>query len=425
MAEKAGISEISDQLVYEVKDCILYFKDRQQKVEVGDIHSFGIGCNYNGDEVFPSFSISLGLDRKTFFNVMSEKDTVTMLLKVVYYVNNPTNGEEADKGRERVWFNEKFVIYMDEQHFDIMVNQNDEMQKEFQRTGDDDTDIPQHKEYSLDLFLYKERDVDTAYSVNNKVIKAADKNTIVTYLLNQSKAKNVLMSPLIHNVNVFEIILPPITMISSMKYLVSQYGLHSHGTLVFFDLDYLYILNKKMGCTAWVKDEYTKVVFVIREDTDEKAFMGGTRLNATDKIVYINVSPENITYHSYGSLDSLLYGDRVNSIDAYGAVTTTLTSKGNSRKKHDRYLHNKYRNKVFNAGIQQELNDRGLVATINIVDGNINWFRPNKDFRFVFNKTSLEKMLGGRYKLLNLYMKFTNYGKYFRNETSMNFSKEI
>lgn len=425
MAEKAGITDQSDQLVYAVKECILYFKDRQQKVETGDIHAFGIGCNYSGEEVFPEFTISLGLDRKTFFNVMSEKDTVTMLLKVVYFVNNPSSGEEADKGRERVWFNEKFVIYMDDQHFDIMLNQESEMKKEFQRTGDDKSDIPQHKEYNLDLFLYKEADIDTAYSVTNKVIKTADKNTLVTYLLNQSKAKKVLMSPLVHNVNVHEIILPPITMVNSLKYLVSQYGLHSHGTLIFFDLDYLFILNKKMGCTAWQKGELTKTVFVIREDTDEHSFMGGTRLNAVDKIAYINVSPENITYHSYSSLDSLIYGDRVNSIDAYGATTTVLTSKGKSRKIHDRYLHNKYRNKVVNAGIQQELNDRGLVASINIVDGNINWFRPNKEFRFVFKKTALEKILGGRYKLLSLYMKFTNYGEYFRNETSINFSKEI
>lgn len=422
MATKT-IPEVSDYLAYEVDTCILYFKDRQQEIQSGEIHSFSIGCNYNGEEFFPEFSINLMIDRKTFFDIMKEKDDLTMLLKVSYYTVTPKNNETTEKGRKRVWFNDRFVIYMDDKHFDTLLEQNEEMMKEFKVSNNPDSDIPQHKEYNLSFFLYKEDDINVAYYVSNKVYTNTDKTTLVSHLLTKSHAKNVLMSP-ISNSNIQEAMTLPITTIANLRYLDAQYGLHSHGTLIFFDLDLLYILNKKVGCTAWRKGENTNIVFTIRNDTDEKSFMGGSRLNPDDGVVYVNLSPENLSYQSYSSMDNLIYGGQVKLIDTDNNSVDVVNTKAPIRKIQTKFMHNKYgKSELLQQHLQQRLSDRGMVATISISDANINWFRPNKDFSFTFMNPKLESVLGGKYKMLNIFMKFSHTGEYFRNETTMQYAK--
>ncbi len=418
------IPETSDYLAYEIDTCILYFKDRQQEIQSGEIRTFSIGCNYNGDEFFPEFSMSLMLDRKTFFDVMREKDSLTMLLKVSYYtVTQTSNDEMFEKGRKRVWFNDRFVIYMDDKHFDTLLEQNEEMLKEFKVSENEDSDIPEHKEYNLDFFLYKENDINVAYYISNKIYSSTDKTTLVSHLLTKSHAKNVLMSP-IANSSLTEAMTLPITTIANLRYLDAQYGLHSHGTLIFFDLDLTYILNKKVGCTAWRKGEATNVVFVVRNDTDDRAFMGGSKLNPDDGVVYINIPPGNISYQSFSSMDNLIYGGQTKLVDTDNNEVSIVTTKAPTRKVQAKFLHNKYgKSDILNQHVQQSMNDKGLVATISIADGNIHWYRPNKDFTFTFANPKLETILGGKYKIMNKFMKFTNNGDFFRNDTTMQYSK--
>lgn len=417
--------DTSDYLAYEVNKCVIYFKDREQEIQSGEIHSFSIGCNYDGTEFFPEFSISMTLDRKTFFDIMKEKDNLTMLLRVDYYIVVPLGPDHEEKGRKRTWFNERFVVFMDDNHFDMMLDQNKAMIEEYGHMGDPKKDIAQHKEYNLEFFIYKERDINTAYYVSNKVYTDTDKTSLVAHLLSRSGAKNVLMSPLANN-GLKEAMTLPITTIANLKYLDAQYGLHSHGTIIFFDLDFTYILNKKIGAaTAWRKGEITKVSFIVRKDTDELSFMGGSKQDDEKKIGFINISPENISYKSYSSMDNLIYGGQVKLIDTYKPGTQNVTTAGRVRKPQLKYVHNKYRNDQMSHHMQQKLNDRGIVPTINISDANIYWFRPNKNFTITYANPELHKLVGGSYKILNIFMNFTNFGSYFRNESTMQFSKAL
>lgn len=416
--------EISDYLAYEIKTAILYFKDREQPIQSGEISSFSVGCNYDGHEFFPEFSISLTVDRKTFFDIMREKDTLTMLLRVDYYTVEPLGPDREVKGRALTWFNEKFVMYMDDKHYDTLLEQNKAMQDEYRRMGDDDYDIPEHKEYNLQFFIYKEESINTAYSVVNEVWGPSNRASVVAHLLNQSKAKNVLMSPPAPG-EINQATAMPMTLIANLRYLEAQYGIHTHGTLLFFDLDYLYILNKKPGCTAWRKGEYTKISFIVRKDTDEKSFMGGSKLISDEGVVYINVPPENISYKSYSAMDNIIYGGEIQMVAPRGNGKGTIRPNMPMRKAQTKYFVNKNQNPHVSMRIKQQMQDRGMVATMTIADANIHWFRPNKDFSFTFMNQELQSVIGGPYKILNIFMKFTNFGGYFRNESTMQYTKSV
>lgn len=417
--------ENSDYFAYEINNCTLYFSKREQEIESGEIHSFSIGCNYDGSEFFPEFSISMTVDRKTFFDIMKEKDDLTMLLRVDMFTVVPTGPDQEERGRKRTWFNEKFVVFMDDNHIDMMLEQNKAMIEEFGTFGDPKKDISQHKEYTIDLFLYKERDINTAYYVSNSVYTGTNTTDLVTHLLSKSGAKDVLMSPL-NNKQLKEAVTLPITTLANLQYLDAQYGLHKQGTLIFFDLDYTYIIEKKLGkATAWRKSEITKISLIVRKDTDDLSFMGGSKQDNDNDVVFINVSPENISYKSYSSMDNLIYGGNVKIIDTYTRSVESVTTQGSIRKAQTKYVHNKNRNSVIDTQTKQKLNDRGLVPTVKISDSSIFWFRPNKNFTMTYANPDLHKLLGGNYRILNLFMKFTNFGSYFRNESTMQFSKQM
>ena len=421
----AKIPEVSDYLIYQVKTCILNFKDRTQEVKSEEIRSFGYGCDFNGEAYFPDFTITMVVDRKTYFNIMEERDSMTMNLHITFKVQKPQKQDIGDKDRDRTWANDKFITYVDDHQYELMLKEleaADSVYRYQEDKSDKKADVAEHKEYTITLNLFREADINTAYHISNEIYTATDKQTLVTHLLNQAGAKNVLMSPFV-NSSVKEAITLPITLMANLKYLATQYGLHSHGTMLFFDFDTTYILNKKYGCTAWRPGEYKKIVFVIRDDTHEKHFMGGSRLHE-DLIGYINLDSHNIGILSYSDIDSVTRGGNMKIIDHWNNETKTITSSTKARKKHDRYIHNKYRNTLKEAELQQDMDNRGLVIRLKTYESNIHWLRPNKEFVFNFMNTQLEKALGGQYRILNLYVILTNQGEFFRPESSANFAKK-
>lgn len=418
-----ALTEISDYLVYTIEECMIFFKDRNQRVNREEVLEFSVGCDFGGDFFYPEFNIAIKVDRNTFFSLMAEKDSLTMNLKIGYSVFTPQTGEEGDKGKTRIWFNEKFVVRMDAKQYDILLDRKQTIQEEYRAGEEKNQDVSVNKEYIIDLYLFKERDLNAGYSVINKVYTNTDLNTVVTHQLSQAGASSVLMSPL-ENRTLSEILTMPYTLIYNLVYLSSQYGLHSHGTLIFFDLDTTYILNKKPGRTAWREGEYTEIIMVIRDDDDTRSFMAGSRLNPDDSKVYINVDPSGIEVNSFSTIDDLIRGGEIIGVDTGRNIVSSVKSPG-IKKHHPRYLHNKYSNSIAMKEVEQSMRDRDLIVSVSIQDGNIHWFRPNKDFRFNFLKPELNKILGGRYKLTNTFMKFTNHGDHFRNQTSLIYSKEV
>lgn len=419
-----SIPDVSDYLVYQVKTCEMNFEKRTQPIESEEIRSFSYGCDFNGRNLFPDFAMTILVDRKTFFDIMKERDSMSMNLKVTFKVIRPQEQDKGDKDRDRIWINDKFIAYIDDHQYELMVEESKNADEVY-RYGEEEKkkDVSEHKEYMVTLNLYREKDINTAYHISNKVYTSTDKQTLVTHLLNQAGASNVLMSPF-QNGNVTEAFTLPITLVSNLKYLATQYGLHSHGTFIFFDYDITYILNKKPGCTAWRPGENKKVVFVVRKDTDGLAFMAGSRTHE-DTVGYINVDPHNMAVKSYSSIDSIISGGQIKVIDHWNNNTGTIDTAAKSRKKHQRYLHNKYRNKLKDAEMKQDMNDRGIEITLKTYDSNLHWFRPNKEFVFTFANGDLEKSLGGQYRLLSLFTIATNYGEYFRPESTVRLSKAL
>lgn len=413
----AKTPSVSDYLAYEIDECKLYLDGKEHKILPEEVDEFSIGCDYGGDHVFPIFTMNIKLDRITFFSLMKNKDTAKMNLKIIYYVYTPQEGEEDDKTRRRVWFNEKFLIKMDDKQFDLMPNQNEELDSISRTFEEKGKDIAPNKEYAVEVYLYNETDLNSAYTVTNRVYSSGDLNTIVAHQLTQAGIKNVLMSPL-ENKSLTEVLTMPYTLIYNLKFLDSMYGLHSHGTLIFFDIDIKYILNKKPDLTAWRGGENVDVIFVVREDDDDRSFMGGSRLHEDAK-GYINVDPTNIGFSSMSDIDNYLHGGKIKSTYTKDLSKKEATTTASTNKLLTKFFHDKYNNPLAHRSKIQEMDDNNLIVTFNLSDTNIHWLRPNKRFTVSYQNPELNRVLGGRAKMLSCFMKFIKQEHYFRNETTV------
>lgn len=416
----------SDYIVYEIAECKLYVGGKEHTILSEEVESMSYYRDYTGESVFPLLSMTVLLDRYSFFDLMKNKESAVMNLKLNYYELDPDNNTKKSGKKTYTWFNEKFVIKTDEKHFDLMPitkNEEDKLERSYE---DKEKGVYANKNYPIELFLYVEKDLNAAYTVTNRVYSNADLNTIVAHQLTCAGMEKVVMSPLV-NKTVTEAISMPYTLIYNLRYLEAMYGLHSHGTLLFFDIDYKYILNRVNALTVWTKDdpgaEYTKIMMVIRKDDDMDMFMGGSERH-DDKKVYINVDPANITFSSMGDVDNYIYGGESISVDSKTFKrNSSKISSPDIKKVHKKFLHSKYNNPLSHASRAQGLNDNNLIAIVTVIDSNLIWFRPYRKFTFLFENPELQKILGGDSKIVSCNVTFIKeQGTFFRTRSELVFA---
>ncbi len=420
MAISDNIPEVSDYIGYDVSTCTLYFSDGEVSVPREQISSLTILRNFRGEDFFPDFKINFRTDKDTYYRIMKDKDVLTILLKVTYFGVSPVKGEEEIRTKERIWFNDKFITYIDTNDRNLSTELT-KSEIEVDNNSDAVTTANTNG-YEISLNLFRESDIKTAYSVTNTIYSNADMNTIMTHLLMKSGAKNVLMSPLI-NQTLSEVVTLPITLMGNLNYLANQYGLHSHGSWFFFDLDTTYIMNNKPGCHVWKKNEtHKKIIYVVRKDTDDKSFMGGSRMH-TDMNCYVNIDPSNVSVSSMSNLDSVIDGGTIHYIQHGADSIRTIETSKKARNAHTRYQHNKYNNRYAEYAVREQRNDRNTSLSIRTLQSNITWMTPNKDYAFTFEDIKLEKELGGQYKMASIFSNIYNDGVYFRQESTIQLSK--
>lgn len=415
----------SDYIVYEITECILLMNGKQHKIQPEEVDGFAYGRDFRGRNIFPMFIMDVQLDRLTFFELMKNKESAKVNLKIEYYKVDPNTNEKEEGKKRYVWFNEKFVVKMDDKQFDLSPRSNsieDGINRTYEEKG---KDIQKNKEYGIELYLYIENDLNAAYKVTNRVYSGGDLNTIVTHQLTESGIRKVVMSPL-DNKSLTEVVAMPYTMIYNLMYLDAMYGLHSHGTLFFFDLDFKYILNKKNDLTVWtVEDpgrEYTQVVFTIRDDDSTRAFMGGSMMEK-DKKSYVNVHPDRIKFTSFSDIDDYIHGGEVISVHTKSLAKNSAKMNAASDSVHKKFFHDKYGNPLSHMSRVQDIDDGHLIISMGIQDANIIWFRPYRKFTFFYENPELQRILGGDAKIVSCFVKFTKQGgNYFRNDTTVQFA---
>lgn len=399
-------------------DIIFPSEGKQYPVEKGFIKSIMIERDYEND-FFPVIRLDLSLSTAFYHKIIANKLDVKFRMRLQKYIYDDQNKLKVKKDV----FNTIFSSFIDEAT--PFLNKKD--YEEANKVSLLDKDGQSHLtlgENDITFYLFKESDLLNSKKIINTVISSANMTQTVTYLLSKSGLTRVIMVPLDNTNSYSEIIIPPLTVLGNLIYLDNQYGLYKNGTLIFFDIDCLYIIDRSGKCKAFRKGEYKKTILTVRHTINPVSLNPGSYDDAEKKTFYINIDPRNVAISNVAVIRDQTDGN--NRLIINPAVGNTLDIKAKTIQRGGgtyKVLYNKYNNSFINSSEKIKVESDNRVINVTMADIDIDAFTPNKEFTFTFEDPSINKEIGGNYRLVNSNFIFVKNGDHFKLNGTATFKK--
>lgn len=285
---------------------------------------------------------------------------------------------------------------------------------------DNDNEEGTYTQYSYDnkkalvMGLYRQDHIFRTNRTFNAILGKASAADATTYMFQQLSLDTVLMSPS-DNATVYDqLVIPPLHTPQAMLYVINTYALHSSGTILFFDYDKIYVIDKRLGATAWVNNEVTTVYLTSFPSTSDQSIMkSGFYENNIEKYWVINIVGNSISIQNDAMYADQLTGGNILAIDSntgeitqiQSAITVSKSSPGS--------------NGTINRVVVQDTGSSNTLQsaktemeqaqnTLNVVLENVNIkaLAPNKDFVFTTDNTKYQDYTG-HYRIRNMSAVFT------------------
>lgn len=199
----------------------------------------------------------------------------------------------------------------------------------------------------------------------------------------------IVASPPMQDIALPKVVLPLGTLIGNVKTLNTKYGLYDCNPIVFYDLKYLYCLNKRNPNTQMedTATDFGTVTFTLYNPDDEHHLIRGSYDDAESSTHYINLEePPQPLDDSYQ--DTHTKTSTVITVNKDGTVDNETTLDEDATKATYIYAENS----LSKAQVINEL-ITGPVLSLVAKDSSIRFLRPYKDYNF---------QVGDSYSNLNL-----------------------
>jgi hypothetical protein len=412
------IKDIKIQFVkYKITKFNLIIPGRSEPYEVDPsfVGNFTIEKDYE-NYVFPYLEFRVVIPDKIYSEVLDNSEDVYVDLKIEYgHFEDVTEmkPEEALYMMGTI-LEDRFYAFIDNNSPKLTDALAGETNKDALSEGEDDL-----SQYSFDnnkalvMALYRADHIFNTNKIINKILAEATCADAVCYYMMQIEASKVLMSPSDNAEQFDQLALPPLPANQGLMYTVNTYALHKAGTIVFFDYDMIYILNKKLGCTAWQNNEYKTTYLISYPNAAGNDVMkSGFYSNSKEKYSLINVIGNSISVVNESMFDDQIIGGNVVAIDSNTGEVTELKSSLKVSEKSQSKKDAINRVVVMNTGSDGTEREKATLVqaqkVMNLVMENINIraLAPNKDFVFSTDNDKYSDLCG-HYRITNMTATFT------------------
>lgn len=351
---------------------------------------------------FPLFSFTLALSIDEYYMILENKTNIQMKLRFEYskFDNNET------ELFTKLIFNDIFSFFIDENtpNFDKEIYNK---QKEVENRGENGN--LRDFSNSIELYLFKENDLNNSKKIINKVITRGTMLDSITYLLSSAGFRKVMLEPLDNNRIYNEILLPPTDVIKNLSYLENQYGFYNAYSTLFMDFDIAYLLSKKSGGGRVYKtNENRKTNLYIGSNSSPETVYSGGYTDTTSYNIYI--TKDAVQFNSTTMTDDQIRGTNTLLVNGKTGdvhdITSPSIAKGNGNYSVKVDL---YDNPFMVEAIKMD-NEGSYVAVINVSEFDYFAFTPNKEFMLIFEDNGIGKQYGGSYRLTKCNMNFKKEG---------------
>ena len=261
--------------------------------------------------------------------------------------------------------------------------------------NDIDDENLQMNESVMDIFLFNQDLLNASNKLVNVVFTKGIIQDFVTYLLNMSNHKRVLMSPIENTKQYEELIIPDDKTYRGLIYLDQFYGLYRRGSVIFYDTDILYIINPNGKCTAKQRDEYDTTTFLITK-RDSSSPGNGMVVKEYEQVNYINIPEEAISPQKPSLAQNEANGSILNIVVTDSDETSTVEadqSFSSNRNEAVTYVQNAS-NRFLPSMAKARMEENEAILYISVDNIDIESITPNKAFRVIYEESSKQRKYG-------------------------------
>lgn len=390
---------------YQIKSLILTIdKDTKHEVHESCIVNFSIVEDYD-KYFFPYFEMTIAVPTATFRAIKKNAGKIKAnlnLYKGKFKQMMSTDSLSGASFKKAV--TGTFYAYTDDSSPDLTEGEQKMVEKSKDQYGQLST---------LKILLYNQSFYNKYQLVVNDVLENVSLAESLTYVLNKAKVTKVLLSPPTNYKLFKQFILTPIPLSQQIERICNTYAIHKKGTVVFFGLDRLYIIDKVPKCTAYSNNEFKITYIVADSNSSTIQNTGGAYSDKDGKFNVLNAS--QISFKNEQEKTKKLLGSNVVSINNNGKVTKT----NKKATKVTRVLVQDEGNSTAKS-LKRTMTESKRVLTAQFKDVDMGMLTPNK--QFVVTLTSAQhKKYNGKYRLTRVIHSFSKEGTYYQLTTSAEF----
>lgn len=276
-----------------------------------------------------------------------------------------------------------------------------------------------YSEYSIvDIMLVNETYYTNLNKICNQVFSSASPVNALTYVLNQGGYNNILLSPPNNNTSYSQFKITPIPLIKQIKRICYDYALHTNGTVIFFDLDKGYIVDKQPKCTAFVANEYkTTYLTSLAVSSQAASQANGLFINKKEKYNLVNLVDGAITFKNTSNVANTANVQVINTDT--GQISSSSTGNKGVTK-----IYTYTGGSNSSAQIAKSISEQSTILTITTSECIISALNPNKEFVYYSdNSYSRSANINGNYRITKMVCSLTQNGEFWRPIISAEFRK--
>lgn len=379
------------------------------QIQTTNISNIILQKEYN-DKYFPLFTITLKVPNWLAINMRKSTGNIKvyMEMKAGKFKNSALDIEETPSFTN--FINDTFYGIIDDatpdltEETQISIAKENESYNQGQAFGD---------MVELKMLLYKESYLNGSRVISNAILSNCTLLDAAVFVLNKASLSKVLVSPPTNNKRYSQFCITPISAVDQLDRICNQYTMHKSGTVIFFDLDKIYLIDKQPICNAYVPNEY-KLVYLSslnKATGNSSQNYRGCYSNSKEKYHLLAVDTDSIQSVSNTDLNDKIFGNNFKIIDTKSGSITSGNGGSSKISGTSQYL-------ISNTGgdttsiISSALTEEKKVFTIAMSYVNLSMLTPNKQFIVSFDSAALAKY-NGKVRITSYTCSFESEGEYF------------
>lgn len=382
-------------------------------IPVERVKELSIEENYE-EYYFPLFKVKLVLDGDTYYTILKNKNDCQINLRIDrFYFSDEKN---VDRSITKKFINDTFELIMDESTDDMYQSvKEDENKSDFTNIKQDKSKDLMEATNELTFYLFKSTISGTKKNVN-KILVNCNVTDAIVYLATVAGVNNILMAQPDNTTIYPELLLPPLSILRCLEFVDMYYGLYKQGSMIYFGLDYTYIIPYSGKCTAYHKGEITVTNIIIPKSTNvtHKNILGSLRKIFDKTRNYIVADYSTLSIQNESISNNYLNANSIQAVDSYDEKSLTQDSKAVTKTEgFKKIIENKTMNPYFASMYAAQADGKSTVVSLRLQDFDITMITPNKEYNLIFEDPSYTKKYNGKYLIAGVTHSLMSEGEYF------------